>query len=186
MPEPVDTSTIRFTKLVKVRYSRAENIVNTIKEAYRDLLSANDKTFQQSQEGDDEESKRRGGGQGKQGEGFDFGGLRGKLSLGPDNLTNSILISAEGEELMEIVENVITELDDAAKDQGNVEVYRVTGGMNGNSLKRALSAIFDRAQQQPSRPEQKQPQPAAEPPEQNIRGPEGARRAESFSRRRGR
>ena len=65
----------------------------------------NDKTFQENQGGDENENKRGGGSQGVQGDGFNFGGLKGKLSLGPDPLTNSILISAEGEELMKIVEN---------------------------------------------------------------------------------
>lgn len=185
VPEQVDKSTIRFTRLVKVRFSRAENIVNTIKEAYRDLLSATDKTFQQNQQGEEGgENKRSGGSQGVQGDGFDFGGLRGKLSLGPDSLTNSILISAEGEDLMKIVEDVIRELDEAAKDQGNVEVYRVSGDLNGNSLKKALSAIFNRAAQPESAKPEAQPpqaQPAAEPPQQPIRG--GFDRGSSSRRR---
>ncbi len=163
VPEKVDKSTIRFTKLIKVRYSRAENIVNTIKEAYRDLLSANDKTFQDDQEGGDDQNKRGGGSQGVQGDGFNFGGLKGKLSLGPDALTNSILISAEGEDLMKIVEDVIRELDEAAQDLGSIEIYQATAGLNGNSVKNALGALLKRAQAQP--PQQGKQEQAQQAPQ---------------------
>lgn len=161
VPEEVDTSLVRYTKLIKVRYSRAELIVNTIKEAYRDMLSATDKTFQGGEEGGgDDESKRGGGGSGVGGGGLTMTGLKGKLSLGPDALTNSILLSVEGEELMKVIEGVIEELDEAAKDQGAVEVYKVAGNVNGNSLKKALSAILGQTstpKQQPQQNNQNQP-----------------------------
>ena len=157
VPEEVDKSTIRFTKLIKIRYSRADLIVNTIKEAYRDLLSANDSTFQGGDE-DNDESKRGGGGGGVQGGGLTFTGLKGKLSLGPDALTNSILLSVEGEELMKVIEDVIKELDEAAKDQGAVEVYKVSGGLNGNSLKKALTAILGKQSQPQNKQAQNQQQ----------------------------
>lgn len=161
VPEEEDTSRIRYTKLIPVRYSRAENIVNTIKEAYRDLLSANDKTFQGGDEGGDEESKRGGGGGGVQGDGFNFSGLKGKLSLGPDTLTNSILISVEGEDLLKIIEDIIMQLDKAAMDQGKVEVLTLSGGMSGSSLKKALSAILGGGGK-PKAPQQNPGQQAAQ------------------------
>lgn len=149
VPEPVDEESMRYTELIPIRYSRAENIVNTIKEAYRDLLSANDKTFQDGGEGGDGESKRDGGGSGRgqsrgqsAGGGFNFGGLKGKLSLGPDVLTNSILISAEGKQLLELVVGVIKQLDEAAKDKGAVEVVKVSEGVGGQSLESAIRAML--------------------------------------------
>lgn len=148
VPEPIDEENMRYTELVPIQYSRAENIVNTIKEAYRDLLSANDKTFQEGGEGGDE-SKRDGGGSGRgqsrgqsAGGGFNFGGLKGKLSLGPDVLTNSILISAEGKQLLELVVDVIKQLDEAAKDQGAVQVVKVSEGVSGQSLESAIRAML--------------------------------------------
>ncbi len=142
VPEEVDTSMLRYTELVRIKYSRAENIVNTIKEAYRDLLSANDKTFQEDGgDGGDSESKRGGGGSARDGN-FTFSGLKGKLSLGADPLTNSILISVEGEELLKIIKGIITDLDEAAIDRGTVEVVRVTGNLDGASLKKALAAVL--------------------------------------------
>ncbi|MFK7736227.1 MAG: secretin N-terminal domain-containing protein [Pirellulaceae bacterium] len=178
VPEEVDTSRIRYTKLIRIKYSRAENIVNTIKEAYRDLLSANDKTFTEGEDGGDEESKRSGGGSAS-GDGFNFSGLKGKLSLGPDTLTNSILVSVEGKELMEIVENVIQELDVAAEDQGQVEVYKLTGGMNGASLKKALQAILGSKQpgQQKQNPNQQPGQ--GQNAEAAAQAAEAAQRAQS-------
>ncbi|MEM8733239.1 MAG: secretin N-terminal domain-containing protein, partial [Planctomycetota bacterium] len=189
VPEEEDTSRIRYTKLRPVRYSRAENIVNTIKEAYRDLLSANDKTFQGGEDGDDEESKRGGGGGGVQGDGFNFSGLKGKLSLGPDTLTNSILISVEGKDLMEIIEDIIKQLDEAAMDQGKVEVLTLSGGMSGSSLKKALSAIIggggkpNGQKQNPNQAAQQQQAEAAAAQQAQM---EAAQRAGGRGRGRGR
>jgi type II secretory pathway component GspD/PulD (secretin) len=184
VPEEVDTSRIRYTKLIRIKYSRAENIVNTIKEAYRDLLSANDKTFTEGEDGGDEESKRSGGGSAS-GEGFNFSGLKGKLSLGPDTLTNSILVSVEGKELMEIIENVIDELDVAAEDQGQVEVYKLSGGMNGASLKKALQAILGSKQQAPQKQNPNQ-QPGQAQNAEAAQAAEAAQRAQNNRVRRGR
>ncbi|MEC8556192.1 MAG: hypothetical protein VXZ82_14380 [Planctomycetota bacterium] len=140
LPEKIDTSRIRYTKLIKVRYSRADRIVATIKGAFRDLLSANDKTF----EGGDgeEESKRNGGGSGAQGGGFNFSGLKGKLSLEPETITNSVLVHVEGEDLLKIMEEIIKELDEAAKDAGSIGYYSVSGGLSGASLKKAIAAAI--------------------------------------------
>lgn len=190
VPEPVDESSIRYTKLIRIKYSRASNIVNTIKEAYRDLLSANDKAFQE-QGGEDENKRDGGGGGSRQGGGFSFSGLKGKLSLGPDELTNSILISCEGQELMELVEEVIRELDEAAKNEGAVEVYRMTGGINGRSLEKSLRAFLNQSkdpkQQQPNQPQNGQPpgQEAGQQPPQATFSP-GGERAPAASRRGGR
>ncbi len=36
-----------YTKAISIKYSRAESIVEAIKDAYRDLLSSNDRTFKE-------------------------------------------------------------------------------------------------------------------------------------------
>ena len=161
VPEEVDDSNFRYTELIPIKYSRAENIVKVIKEAYRDLLSANDKTFQ---EGDgDDENKRSGGGGGSGGDGgFSFTGLKGKLSLGADTITNSILISTEGKELLDVVKNIIEELDSAAKTEGAVEVYKVSGSLNGRSLEKTLAAIFGKPKKDQNQNQQQQQNQEAE------------------------
>ncbi len=143
VPEPVDEDEIRFTKLMQIKHSNAESIVTTLKDAYRDLLSANDKAFQQKQgNGDDNgESKRGGQSQGVQGGGLNFT-FRGKLSLGVDQVTNSILVSAEGQPLLDLVCDMIEQLDVAAQPQGDVQVYQLSPGVNGSSLEKALRAML--------------------------------------------
>ncbi len=162
VPEPSTTDEdARFTRLVKIQYSRADSIANTIKEAYRDLLSANDKTFQ-APGGD--ESKREGSSSSNVGA---SGGLsfvfKGKLSLGVDAVTNSILISAEGKPLLELVCSMVEELDVAARREGDFEVYQLDPTVSGKSVRTALAALFNTPrQQQQKEQKQNQPQPEGE------------------------
>lgn len=149
VPDPKEKPNqgMRYTKLVKLHYSRAPLILNTIKEAYRDLLSANDKTFEKDSNG---ETKREGG----SGFGSSF---KGKLSLGADEVSNRILVSAEGEELLAVVCEMIEELDEAAKDQGIIQVVAVGDKLNAKSMKETLQAILT-----PPKPPGKQAQDAAQ------------------------
>ncbi len=131
-PREKEEDKIRYTKLVALKYSRANLILNTVKEAYRDLLSANDKTFEKDASG---ESKRE--------DGSSFGlSFKGKLSLGADEVSNRILVSAEGQTLFKIVCDMIAELDEAAKDQSTIQVIAVAGGVNSKSMKDALQAVL--------------------------------------------
>lgn len=159
VPEPVDDSAVRYTRLVQVRFSRADTIASTLKEAYRDLLSANDKAFQQQQQGGagNEEKHSGGGGEVQAGGGMSFS-FRGKLSLGVDPVTNSILVSAEGNALLDLVCDMIDKLDVAAQPEGNFEVYHLPPSVNGKSVKEALSALLatPKQQQQGQNPQQAQ------------------------------
>ncbi len=163
VPEKKNKQKLRFTKLVHVDYSKAESIVEAIKDAYRDLLSANDKAFKK------EEAAGGGGGAGGEGSkdskrsgssdsiydggmSFNFSGL---LSLGVDKVTNSIIVSAEGQDLLELVIDMITQLDEAARPNGTVQVLKL-GGSNPNAMERALRALMKGAPsdngQQPQNP----------------------------------
>ncbi|MCA9132133.1 MAG: hypothetical protein KDA45_03230 [Planctomycetales bacterium] len=163
VPEPVDGEGVRYTRLIRIRFSRAESIVSTIKDAYRDLLSSNDKAFQQNQGngrggGDESENKRAGNSQGvKEDSGMNYS-FRGKLSLGADSLTNSILVSAEGKDLLELVDKLIQELDQAAQREGNFEVYKLTPSVNGDAVIDTLRAMLQSPSQQ--QPEQRGQRPA--------------------------
>ena len=155
VPEPVNKRKTRFTKLVRVRYGQAEAIAETVKEAYRDLLSSNDKTFQKNRgggggggrgDGDDgPEKSRRGSGSSlesgdQDGGGTDFS-FKGKLSLGIDPVGNTLLVSAEGESLLELIVDMIDQLDEAAQPAGQVEVLQVSGSIDGEELQRAMEAF---------------------------------------------
>ena len=154
VPEPVNKRKTRFTKLVVIEYGKAEKIAETVKEAYRDLLSSNDKTFSGGgggQEGGDNSEKvsksRAGNGSGLEdsGSGRDGGGadfrFKGKLSIGVDSLGNTLLVSAEGEPLLDLVSDMIGQLDQAARPQGDVQIVQLSGSMSGDSLRSALEAL---------------------------------------------
>ncbi|MEM6690908.1 MAG: secretin N-terminal domain-containing protein [Planctomycetota bacterium] len=144
----VDSSRTRYTRLVTIQYGQAETIAETVKEAYRDLLSSNDKTFQagnvQNNQGQPVQKSREGSGSrfadsetGREGGGADFS-FKGKLSLGVDSIGNTLLVSAEGESLLELVCEMIGRLDEAAQPKGNVRVMKMGGGVSGDSMKEAM------------------------------------------------
>jgi len=144
VPEKTNKQKLRYSKLVHVDFSKAEVVVDAIKEAYRDLLSTNDKAF--------EKEKSGGGGDGgskepKRGASSDSifeGGMSysfsGRLSMGVDKITNSIIVSAEGEDLLKLVCEMITQLDEAAKPTGSIEVIKLDGA-NGAAMEKALTAL---------------------------------------------
>ncbi|MGB7324745.1 MAG: secretin N-terminal domain-containing protein, partial [Rubripirellula sp.] len=153
--EPVSKKKARYTSLVQIQFGKADKIAETVKEAYRDLLSSNDKTFAGGKGGNPgggggkgEVSKSREGSgselqnteSGRDGGGADFS-FKGKLSLGVDTIGNTILVSAEGEPLLELVSEMVNQLDEAAKPQGEVKIVELSGGINGERLQAALKAL---------------------------------------------
>ncbi|MCA9127465.1 MAG: hypothetical protein KDB22_10280 [Planctomycetales bacterium] len=147
----------RYTKLVRVQYSRAQSIADALKEAYRDLLSANDKTFQENGGGDEAKRSSTGGASVNSGGGMNFS-FKGKLSMGVDSITNSILVSAEGQELLKIITEMIKELDEAARPEGGFEVYQLPPGVNGKSVKEALMRMLSTPKNQEQEKNQQQQQ----------------------------
>lgn len=157
VPEQVNKRKTRFTRLVHLQYGQSEPIAETVKEAYRDLLSSNDKSFQ----GAGGQGGQRGGGgasnqvsksregngsgladseSGRDGGSTDFS-FKGKLSLGIDKVGNTLLVSAEGEPLLELVCDMIEQLDQAARPQGGIEVMQFSGDIGSQSLQKALRAL---------------------------------------------
>ncbi len=136
--------TSRYTKLIEIKHSKAQTIADTIKEAYRDLLSSNDKTFQNQGQGGEGRSRSSGGGsdlvdqksgQNSGGTSFSF---KGDLSIGVDAIGNTLLISAKGEELLSLVTAMIEQLDRAAEPASEVEVIKIQGGSSIESTLRAM------------------------------------------------
>ena len=152
MPEPINPRRSRFTKLVSVQYGKAETIAETVKDAYRDLLSSNDKAFQsqrggRGRGGDDEDSSNRRGGSGLEDSesGSDGGGqdftFNGKLSLGVDPIGNTLLVSAEGEPLLNLIVEMIGKLDTAAEPTGQVEVMQLSGNVSSDVVQKVLTMM---------------------------------------------
>ncbi len=144
VPEKTNKQKLRYSKLVHVDFSKAEVVVDAIKEAYRDLLSTNDKAFEKEKSGGGGEG---GGKESKRGSSSDSifeGGMSysfsGRLSMGVDKITNSVIVSAEGEDLLKLVCEMINELDEAAKPTGSIEVIKLDGA-NGAAMEKALTAL---------------------------------------------
>ena len=50
-PPPSDTQSVRKTEIIRLKYSKAKAVADTVKDVYRDLLSANDKALAEQQPG---------------------------------------------------------------------------------------------------------------------------------------
>jgi len=158
VPEPVNKRSVRYTRLVSLRFGKAQRIADTIKETYRDLLSSNDKAFQQGQPGQggpaggpqkndtprsrqmDRGSELVDTGSGQQGGGADFS-FKGKLSLGIDELGNTLLVSAEGESLLELVCDMIDQLDNACRVRDGIQIVDLKGSISAGTLDAALRTL---------------------------------------------
>jgi hypothetical protein len=122
------------------------------------LLSSNDKAFQQAQpnQGGGQPSVPKNavstgrsgggselvdtGGSGQQGGGSDFS-FKGKLSLGIDSVGNTLLVSAEGEPLLKLVCDMIDQLDSAARSSDGVRVVNLSTTINPATLEMALRTL---------------------------------------------
>lgn len=208
VPERVSAPSARSVKLFLIKHSKAEIIANTIKDAFRDLLSSNDKALNTN--------RKPGGGNGGEGGGGEqqrssfslttssylsgFGineelkaidpkkpptevDFKGQLSMGIDTTTNTLLVSTEGQELMTIIEKMIEALDQSAKPLDNIEVVQLTGGVNPASVHKALMEILNKQkgqQNQNANPNQ-QRQPNGQPNNNNKANPSQAPQARTLN-----
>ena len=139
---------------------------------YRDLLSSNDKALQQ-QQGGDQKNKRPesqniyitnfGGGE-DEGKPTEVK-FKGKLSIGIDELSNTLVVSTEGENLMTNVERLIESLDNAARPSlSTVRVLQTRGSMDSKDVRKALArALIDQQLQKQQQQRQGQQQPGQNP-----------------------
>lgn len=137
-PPPVDARSVRKTRMITLRYARAKTVADAVKDVYRDLLSSNDKALagQQQQRGErtvrfvfeDEEKKQP--------------TYKGLLSLGVDDVSNSLVVSAPAY-LLEEVEKLIEELDQAAEPAAEtVSVVQLGPGLSAAQVEAALGGAF--------------------------------------------
>ena len=61
--------------------------------------------------------------------------------MGIDEIGNTLLVSAEGEPLLELVEDMIRQLDEAARPKGEIQIIRLPGGISGDTLRNALAPM---------------------------------------------
>ena len=165
-PTPSDAQTARVSAVFPIRYSKAEVVAETIKDVYRDLLSANDKSLSQNPE-------QRNRNPNQTTYIFNEGGenepertqiaFKGKLSIGVDAVTNTLIVSAAGETLMKSVSEMIKTLDEAAKPLSSVSVIPLKGKVNAEQVRKVLSAVLNKAQP-PAAGEAKPPAKPPRPP----------------------
>jgi type II secretory pathway component GspD/PulD (secretin) len=147
--QPVDEEAVskRLTDVITIKYSRAQDIATAIKEVYRDLLSSKDKEFQ-SKDGE------RDGGQSRSESRWRFGSsssnqksapmklsFEGALSIGVDEISNTIIVSAE-EQIAKNVRELATALDEKAKPNTIVQVHELRGTMDPEEMQDALSDLL--------------------------------------------
>ncbi len=144
-PPPSDTQSARLTSVIPIRYSKAETVAETVKEVYLDLLSSNDKALQKGR--DDKRPSNQttyifgesGGGEPDRRSQVSF---KGKLSIGVDAISNTLLVSTEGQTLMENVSKMIEALDEAAKPVSQVEVVTLKGNVNAEHVRKVLADML--------------------------------------------
>jgi type II secretory pathway component GspD/PulD (secretin) len=145
VPRTEDKRTLRYTNIVKVEHSRADAIVEAIKDAFRDLLSSNDKALEKPSPDANKEKKREDAdGEVGSGGGMSFT-FSGRLSMGVDRVTNSIIVSAKGEDLLDLVCKLIQDLDEAAKPTGTVQSIQLNGA-NPSAIEKALKNMMRKEQ----------------------------------------
>lgn len=175
-PEPVAEQTKRLNATYAVRYSRASAIAESVKEVFRDLLSSNDKSLQappQQQGGNDRErNDERSASDYISRSGSAF---RGKLSIGVDDISNTLLISTEGESLMTLVMDMVKRIDESAKQVSTVRVVNLKTGVGGDKFRELLNRLLEKQDLQQLQQQQQQNQngqPGGPQPNQNgQRGP---------------
>lgn len=170
-PSEDDDATTRRTAAIKLRFSRAKVVAAALKEVYRDLLSSRDKEFETEDKKGSSSAKEtttiiR---YGPESGGSDTAkrptpvkvGFQGALSVGVDEISNTIIISVQ-EELFESVLQIVQSLDEAAKPDTAVTVHTVGSGVSTEALQKALADAFG-TPWVGGRPE-KQEQPADQKP----------------------
>jgi len=151
MPPSEDSISARSFQMFKLKYSQAEYVAKTVKEVFRDLLSSKDKDFDSRGEKKEEESQSRNY--------YRIMGasdddnkkptrvkatFQGALSVGIDEVSNSVIVSAQ-EEWMPIIAQMIEYLDENAKPETTVYIHPVDGQVNGKTLQAILSDIAGEA-----------------------------------------
>ncbi|HEX6960631.1 MAG TPA: secretin N-terminal domain-containing protein [Lacipirellula sp.] len=145
-PVSEDAVSKRRTDIVPIRYSSAEDISTAIKEVYRDLLSSKDKEFQGGRNGEERDRGRESrysfwGGSSSQKSAPVKMSFEGALSIGVDEVSNSLIISAD-EQIWNNVKDLAVSLDERARHDTVVEVHQLSSAVDPQELQDALSDVL--------------------------------------------
>ena len=141
--QPDDSQSVRKTETIHLDYSKAKVIAETVKDVYRDLLSANDKALQGAKTDKDSgrtfiyEFSSGDDGKGDQ----KMPKFKGQLSIGIDELSNSLVVSAPAY-LFDQVHKMIKDLDTAAAPTSTIKVVKLGQGVTSQQAREVLSDIL--------------------------------------------
>ena len=158
-----------------MEYSRADAVAKTIKEVYRDLLSSKDKDFAGAKRDEQETDSQTNyfyplsdvGEDDKDKQTKVKASFEGALSLGVDEISNTVIVSAQ-EEWMASIARMIEYLDENARPTTTVSVLPIGSYTNAAAIKEALLGLgVARVGNQPPKkseesPDRKSPQKAVE------------------------
>ncbi len=153
-PPTDDSQSAHQTEFFHLKFAKAEEVAEVVKDVFRDLLSSNDKALQNNKkedrperriiydfgEGDDEQTKKP--------------RFKGLLSMGVDQTSNSLVVSA-APVVMVHVKAIVHELDRAARPSSTIEVVRVNSALKGSSARAALARLLGEAQAQANKDQKK-------------------------------
>jgi type II secretory pathway component GspD/PulD (secretin) len=162
-PEPTDSQSIRKTEIVQLRYARASMVAEAVKEVYRDLLSANDKALQRNQQASAPREMYIWNTDDSDGDGERMPRFKGLLSIGVDDLSNTLVISSPTF-LFDDVIKIIEALDEAAAPTTTtVRVLQMGQGVSAQHVQQVLSNVLggksSRGKSPPRPPGSEQPGP---------------------------
>jgi type II secretory pathway component GspD/PulD (secretin) len=143
-PDPTDAKSVRKTQTIRLRFAQAKVVADTIKDVYRDLLSANDKALQGGQQNQRPSRSYTFvfGDNGSNGSEQRAPTFKGLLSVGVDEMSNTLIVSAPVF-LFEDVTRLIDELDQASEPvQMTVQVLRLGNGVGASDVQEALSRVY--------------------------------------------
>lgn len=185
-PDVSDNKALRLTKIFQLKYSKARIVADAVKEVYRDLLSANDPALQAANQNNKDQkpvaAERQytyiygGGGDGEKDKNKEPEApikFKGLLSMGVDELSNTVIVSAQ-EGLLENIGEMIDSLDIAARPtQTTIQVIHVDRHVEASGLHERLAKILTRPQPQQPQHGQPNPNPNQLQPGQQVVNPAG-------------
>ncbi|HXT60602.1 MAG TPA: secretin N-terminal domain-containing protein, partial [Pirellulales bacterium] len=170
-----DANSVRRTELVSLRYAKAVDVAEVVKDVYRDLLSPNDKALQRGQ--GQPQQQREGGSHSSFSyltddveKSANIPKFKGMLSVGIDERANGLAVSAPQILLADVLE-MVDQLDQAAKPlRAVVRVQKLRQPLSASQIERALGPKKGESPATPSA------EAAAKPPETS---PSSGRRREA-------
>lgn len=136
--EPADTRAMRVTRIFRLENSDAEVVADAVKDVFRDLLSANDKALQQK---DGPQTQTRVfsyfGNESDEDETDTPIRFKGLLSIGVDEVSNTLIVSSTAS-LMDTIVELVESLDKAAEESTSVRVLQLDKSVDLDMIQQRL------------------------------------------------